>query len=833
MLMNEATGKKNISTKLTGSVMVRGSLLALAVSLGSAAHAQDQGSAAHAQDQGSAAQAQDQGEGGDGAVEQARSGGLGEIVVTARRREENLQDTPISVTAFSSEALELRQADTVGDIGRFAPNVSLEPVANISGSSASITTFIRGVGQTDFNITVDPGVGLYYDGVYVARTAGALLDLGDVQSIQILRGPQGTLFGKNTIGGAIIVNSIPPSNDFDLEGEIATGSFNRLDARGMINVPVSDRVAVRAVVGLRTRDGYQERLSDGGRQGNVDTLGGRIAIRAELTDDFKATLSFDANRRREQSAANTLLQVSEGFDVIGVAGGFPVTNGGFQSFFWNKVLQAPNCGPVGTPAPATVNCYGPHWFTNNIDKTWGTNRNLSNFDLWGTNLTLDWEIGSVDFKSITAYRETKAQFSFDFDGSPIPLGESFNNIDQKQFSQEFQLTGTLFDGVVDFTGGLYYLKEKATDSNLLTFAFADFVSGGDVDNDSYAAYLQATINVTDRFSITPGIRYTDETKRFDPSRQRITDDRTGGALLLLSRCFVRQTPIIPPDPALCPTPDTTLNPQGDNILSAVEVQTKASEWTPALSLDYKVTDQTLIYASYSKGFKSGGFTQRIFPPEPAATPFAPEFVESYEVGVKSELFDRRLRLNIAAFQADYTDIQIVVNEGIAPKVRNAGRARIRGIEVETQAKLADFLTIQGGFGYLDAYYREVSPTAAPVNVNSRFPQVPKWTASGSFDAELYKGDAGTLSLHGDWSYKGGHFKDAINTPALYQEGYSVFGANLSYELPGDNWDVRVGVTNLTDKRYLLGGYSDLQQTGATTGGYSRPREWFLKLRYRY
>lgn len=143
MLMNEATGKKNISTKLTGSVMVRGSLLALAVSLGSAAHAQDQGSAAHAQDQGSAAQAQDQGEGGDGAVEQARSGGLGEIVVTARRREENLQDTPISVTAFSSEALELRQADTVGDIGRFAPNVSLEPVANISGSSASITTFIR------------------------------------------------------------------------------------------------------------------------------------------------------------------------------------------------------------------------------------------------------------------------------------------------------------------------------------------------------------------------------------------------------------------------------------------------------------------------------------------------------------------------------------------------------------------------------------------------------------------------------------------------------------------------------------------------------------------
>lgn len=808
-------GSRKVGKGVFSTGLLRASVLAIAVSMGTVAHAQDQE------------------QNNDGAEAQDSSGGLSVIVVTARKREENLQETPISVTAFGAEALEQRQADTIGDVGRFAPNVSLDPVANISGSSASITTFIRGVGQTDFNITVDPGVGLYYDGVYVARTAGALLDLGDVQSIQILRGPQGTLFGKNTIGGAVIINSEQPSNYFELEGEIATGRFNRFDARGMINVPVSDRVAVRAVVGLRTRDGYQTRLSDGERQGNVDSLGGRIAIRAELTDNFTAALSFDANRRREESSANTLLEVSEGFDVIGMAGGFPVTNGGFQNFFWNKVLQAPNCGPVGTPAPATDNCYGPHWFTTDIDETWATNRNLSDFDLWGTNLTLDWDLGALSVKSITAYRETEAHFSFDFDGSPIPLGESFNNINQEQFSQELQFTGELFDDVVRYTAGLYYLKEKAVDDNLLTFAFADFVSGGAVDNDSYAAYLQATIQVTDRLSITPGIRYTDETKRFDPSRQRITDDRTGGALLLLSRCFVRQVPVIPPDPVACPTPDTTLNPLGDQILPAVEVETRAKEWTPAFSLDYQITDDTLFYASYSKGFKSGGFTQRIFPPEPAATPFAPEFVESYEVGLKNELFDRRLRLNIAAFQSDYTDIQIVVNEGIAPKVRNAGRARIRGFELEAQAQLADFLTVQGGLGYLDAYYREVSPTAAPVTVNSRFPNVPEWTASASFDAEVFSGDHGTLNLHGDWTYKSGHFKDAVNTATLYQEGYGVFGANFTYELPDDHWTLSAGVTNLTNERYLLGGYSDLQQTGATTGTYSRPREWFLKLRYRY
>lgn len=751
-----------------------------------------------------------------------QSDGLGVIVVTARKRNEDLQDTPISITAFSGEDLADRQVNNVGDLGRFAPNVSLEPVANISGSSASITTFIRGVGQTDFNITVDPGVGLYYDGVYIARTAGALLDLGDVQSVQILRGPQGTLFGKNTIGGAVIVNSNPPSDIFELEGELATGRFNRFDARGMINVPLSDRVAVRATVGLNTRDGYQRRLSDGGRHGNSDSLGGRIAIKAELTDTLTAQLSFDANRRREQSSANTLLEVNEG-----IAPGV----GGFQSFFWNKVLQGGQCGAVGAPAPDLPNCYTDQWLTNDIDETWAANRNVSDFDLWGTNLTVDWELGPVTVKSITAYREMESSFSFDFDGSPIPLGESFNNISQEQFSQEFQFTGSLFDDVVKYTAGLYYLKETGFDDNILNFAFADFVSGGDIDNDSYAAYLQFTVDVTDRLSITPGLRYTNETKRFDPSRQIISDDRTGGDLLLLSQCFVSSTPTIPPQPGC--VVDPTFNPGGNHILPAFEVSTTAKEWTPAVTIDYQITDEILGYASYSKGFKSGGFTQRIFPPEPAASRFAPEFVESYELGLKAELLDRRLRLNGAVFQSDYTDIQIVVNEGIAPKVRNAGVARIRGFELEAQALLADGIRFEGGVGYLDAYYRNVSPTATPVTVDSRFPNVPKWTASAALNADVIETDLGKLTLRGDWTYKGSHFKDAINTPLLLQKGYSVFGASATFEGIDEHWRLTAGVTNLGDKRYLLGGYSDLTQSSATTGTFSRPREWFLRVGFRY
>ncbi|WP_156521655.1 TonB-dependent receptor plug domain-containing protein, partial [Croceicoccus pelagius] len=237
--------------------------------------------AAHAQD---AATSEPQ-------AEEQQTGGLEEIIVTARKRAENLQETPVAITALTGGMLEERQVTNVAEVAKFAPNVNISPVANLSGSSATITSFIRGVGQTDFNITVDPGVGVYVDGVYVARSVGALLDMADIASVQVLRGPQGTLFGKNTIGGAIVVNSVEPQYDFDMKLEAATGRFNRADFKGIINVPLSDTLAMRAVASYETRDGYQKRLFDGGRQGNKDSFGGRIAFKWEPTDKLTVNLS--------------------------------------------------------------------------------------------------------------------------------------------------------------------------------------------------------------------------------------------------------------------------------------------------------------------------------------------------------------------------------------------------------------------------------------------------------------------------------------------------------------------------------------------------------------
>lgn len=748
-------------------------------------------------------------------VPEASQGGLEEIVVTARRRNENLQDTPISLVALSGEALEARQVVSVADVGRFAPNVSLEQGSSISGSSSSITAFIRGIGQTDFNLTIDPGVGIYVDGVYVSRSVGALLDTVDLDQVQVLRGPQGTLFGKNTIGGAIVLTSRRPSDAFELVAEATTGRYNRADGRVTLNVPAADWLKLRFSGSVQTRDGYVRRLFDGGRQGNKNSLSGRFQALVEPTESFSLLLSVDGTRTREQTIGTTLLAVDENAQ-------FP--------FFHNKIVNAAVCGPPGTPTPKNDVCYTDRWITGDPYSTWSGGPNYSDLDLWGVSLTAQYDFGSATLKSITAYRKLDSRFYLDVDQSPRIIDETANDYSQEQFSQEFQIAGIAFDARLNYLVGLYYLKEKGVDLNDLTFVIADFLSGGRVDNDSYAAFAQATFRVTEQFGVTLGGRYTSEKKRFAPD-QAILADRTGGGLLLLSRCFVRPVPVVPPQPGC--TADPALNPNGNLILPTEEREVSAEEFTPAVTLDYKVTDDILAYASYSRGFKSGGFTQRVFPPEPVTPSFDPEFVDSYEIGLKTQLFDRRVRLNLAAFHADYDDLQITVADGIAPKVRNAGRARIRGFEAELEIAATDRLRLQGGVGYTDAEYRQISPLAAPVTVDSKLPNAPRWTATANINFEAIRADWGGVTLNGDWSIKSGRYLEAVNDPRSFQPTYSVFGANATLRVLDERLSISAGATNLFDKRYLVTTYNNIGAQGHVQGTFARPREWFLRAKFRY
>lgn len=732
----------------------------------------------------------------------AQAPSLEEVIVTARKREESLQETPISVAAFPANVLEQRQATTIADIGRMTPNLSLESTSNNGGMSNSTNIFIRGVGQTDFTLTVDPGVGIYLDGVYISRAVGSLLDTADIKRVEVLRGPQGTLFGKNTIGGALVVTSAPPSEQLEGMLELTGGDFDRADVRGMISGPLTDDLAMRAAVSYQSRDGYVKRLADGQTMGDKNTLAGRWVAQYR-PENWVFTLALDATRGREEGAPVVLLRANESSMFAG---------------FHNFVLNAASCAPP--PSPAVPACYNGQWVTGDPYSTWATGVNYSDLDLWGAAFTAE-RSGAIDIKSITAYRDLESVYGYDNDASPLRVGEAAGSrYQQHQASHELQFSGDALDDRLKYILGLFYLKEEGTFRNLLSFSIADFISGGAIDNDSYAAFSQLTYALTDRLNVTLGGRYTHEKKRFTPN-QFILADRTGGSMRALS---CRNIPIDNPDCVL--------------VLPTAEVATTAKEFTPALTFDFQLAPDVLTYVNYSKGFKSGGFTQRVFPPLPQAPSFAPEFVESYEVGLKSELFERRLRLNLAAFYSDYSGIQLLVNRGIAPTVQNAGEARIQGFEVEYEAAVTERFSLSGGVGYTDAEYRSVSAGAATargpnnpgVQLHNELPNAAQWTATAGFSFDLLDTDRGRLSLRSDWFYKSDRYLDAINSPDMYQDAYDLLSASLTFVTADERWSIGGGATNLTNSTYLLSGYQDLDAIGGATGTFARPREWFARVR---
>ncbi len=728
---------------------------------------------------------------------------LEEITVTARKREENLQVTPIAVTAFSANALAERAVNNIADVGKFVPNVAFQSGSAISGSSTSVTIFIRGIGQTDFTEVIDPGVGVYVDGVYVSRSTGSLLDASDIANIEILRGPQGTLFGKNTIGGAVVVTTQKPKDYLEGSLEGVTGAYDRFDVNAMLNVPITDKFKIRASGTFQSRDGYVKRLTDDNYMGGQDRIGGRIVALLDATDDLSFNLSIDASRNHEGDLGTTLLASNP--------------NAFFASFY-NNVLSGANCS-VPT---SNLRCFSSNYITHNPYTTYNDSRNKSTLQLLGFSLTTTYNIeDDLTFKSITAYRRFEGTFDFDSSNSPLtPLDNTEDDYSDRQFSQELQLSGTGLNDKLKWVGGAFFLKEQGADRNNLVFSLANFLSGGFVDNDSYAGYVQGIYAITDDIHLTLGGRYTFEDKRFTPD-QYIKLDRTGGGLLGLSQLFI---------PA-------SENPNGNRILPLEQRTTMANEFTPAITIDYQLAQDVLAYASFSKGFKSGGFTQRVFPPLPQAPSFGPEYVDSYEVGFKTEWFDKKLRFNTAAFFTDYTAIQENTTIGIAPTTQNAGKANINGAEMETEYVATDWLRLNGGLGFTDANYRAIAPgaQAAGVLLGNRLPYVSKWSGTLGASADVWRGEIGVVSVRADGSYRSSYFPDAINSQILRQTGYATMNASATFETTDEQWSFTAGGTNITSTKYQIVGYSDLGAGGSGTASaaFARPSEWYLKAKYKF
>ena len=774
-------------------------------------------------------------------------GGIGDVVVTARRREESIQNVPISIAAFGGAALAERQIDSSDKLTQLAPNVQFSAVAPASGNSSSSAIFIRGVGQTDFLASTDPGVGFYVDGVYFARASGTAISLLDVQRVEVLRGPQGTLFGRNTIGGAIQVFSARPTFD-RISGNVGVtlGDYDRRDIRGVLNLPVGDTLAIRLAAIKRQRDGYVTNILNGRDFGDVNTFAGRASVLWKPTDSFQALLIGDYTRDDINGSPTVFggINTSAAFvrfaSVVAGCPGFALTT------------------PV-TPVPENTDrrCANNQYAALGPYRVASEAPSRSQLEMYGAGLTLQYDFGTMlTVKSITAYRETRPFSIRDADNTPLLILETVNSDNIKQFTQELQFLGETPGGRLKYQFGAYYFHE--TDFQFYPVFLPSQISpttgeelrvGGlnnnaSIKNESFAVFTQESFAITDKLNLTVGLRYTHDRKEATPSENAAASGygyinvgyNVAYPAPLAAQMVCLGAPRTVAAAAACTGSRTYLF---DPVLNA-----KAnSKFTPAATLQYQWTPEFMTYASYSQGFKSGGFNTRIVQPvisanAPTGREFLPQFdpeqVTSTEIGGKL-LIGRTLRLSAAAFRSKYKDIQIVVREGVAPVVRNAGRATINGFEVEGTVSPVGPLLINFGVGYTDFGYDSFTAALnagqaalAPgalgrVDIDDMQAYTPKWSLNGGFAYRIPLG-GGTLTPRVDASFRSKTYFDAPNTEQIAQNEYALVNVTLRYEAPGNRFSLAAGITNLTDKAYRGSGNSSLTaSSGYAEVTYGPPR----------
>jgi iron complex outermembrane recepter protein len=810
----------------------------------------------------------------------ADQGGIPEIVVTAQKRAENVQDVPIAISAFTSEALTERSVTSVASLSNIAPNVTLDAGTPFSGSSAVLSAYIRGIGANDFAFNIDPGVGIYLDGVYLARSVGANQDLPDVERIEVLKGPQGTLFGRNTIGGAISIVTHDPGKEFRFKGDVTTGRFGLIQTRGTVDIPLSDALSSSIAFSTKNRGGYLRRIAFPGASNfastpitsykaagyeniGLGTEGGdnswnlRGKLKFSNGGAFRATLTGDYSNVDQSQLANKLIAttpaVFAGTYNCAIAEPVPVgTNcgGGPPSFAYlggigglNTIFDNPTVYGVNSDANPANNRlpYDNRFVTNNIDTSYANGNNYSKLKAYGGALTLEYDLSdAVALKSITAYRELHWNVGMDVDGSPLNFLHTSFTMNQWQFSQEFQLLGSAMDKKLNYVLGAYYFKEAGDLHDYVTFAEGLLQVDGpnDLATKNYAFFGQVDWKLTEQLGITVGGRYTHEDKSFEGFQS----DANGLTYKILN--FLAGIGAGPPACA-------NINPITDACRIAAGfpnagqplryyvagTQKKVfNNFSPKIGVQYHPNDDVMVYASWSKGYKTGGWTTRLSNPLPTAPDFGPEKATTYELGLKSTLIDRRLQVNAALFQTEYKGIQLNFQQGVSPTIQNAGDARIKGFEIEVTAAPTDAFTINGSIGYLDAKYTNVllparvaaNPFQAGVFPGGELPKTPKWKFNISPRYELRMGNGGKIIALADYTHTSSLWNDTERAFLLQRPSTDILNGSIAYREPNDHWDITLGMTNITDTRYLVTGQAQIAG-GQFYGTYSRPREWYAKL----
>jgi len=773
-----------------------------------------------------------------GGDQTASTGGLEEIVVSAQRRTENLQTTPIAITAISGHSLEVRNLDNVSDVGAFVPNTVLAPLG--AGWGATMAAFIRGIGLGDNILSFEPGVPIYVDDVYIGRPQGSIFDLLDLERVEVLRGPQGTLFGKNAEGGTVRLISVKPQGDNTGSASLTFGKFNRLEARAMADVSLVDEfLYARFSFSSKKADGYfknfdyvcvngpgslgtlQPAIAPGSNcvtstQGDENVQSGRAAFRFLINPAVEFNLTADITIQNQEGPADkyTVIDGTNGLN----AGWGALTYAGFG---------VPTAGPaayIGKPIS-----YDSRFITNNLYSGYGnygtdpiSGRNVPNInDLnhWGVAGTLDWKLtDNINLKSVTAFREFRNQYGRDSDGSPLSENSTYDDAFHQQFTQEITLTGKA--GPVDWATGAFYYHANDSDRGYDVLypctVQNPFVCIHEQDNyveqltKNWAVFAHGVWHVGGPFSVTGGARYTSDEK-----------DAT---------IFITNF-----DPLIVGT--------AGNV-NGQFVPLKTTHVDYDISLNYQVTDSLMTYVRYSTGFKGGGFSPR--PADALQTlPFKPEFLRTAELGEKSEWFNQRVRFNADFFYSRYLDQQTFAQQ-LDPlginwfRTENAGTARIWGLEGELQAEPFEAFRVDGSFGYvnyllLDNGGNKLLFTGSQCNGETCYsPRTPKFTGALGMQY-TFPVPGGKLTPRFDEAYQSkiyfvtnnGCFTTTSNVGCGTgaQGAYGLLNARLTFNPDGKSWEVALWGRNLTDKGYFWGKLSLISFFGREQGNVAPPLEW--------
>ncbi|MFC6634341.1 TonB-dependent receptor [Microbulbifer taiwanensis] len=764
---------------------------------------------------------------------------LEEVVVTARKRSESLQDIPVAVSALTGDSLREKGISQVTDLTGHVPNLKFDVQPQSGGSAARI--FVRGIGQSDFNIAFDPGVGTYVDGIYMGRSQGGVFGLVDIERIEVLRGPQGTLFGKNATGGAINVITAKPSEEAGARVEMRVGNHQRLDAKAVADIPLVDDVLLsRVSLASKRAEGYTENIFLGKKNSDDEELAGRVQLLWMPSDGVEVSLShdrFDVN----EGTVGYECRVTTGTDSL--LGG--LIDAAFPTFYSDCAADADN-----------------GW-----DKFESGDYSQSQVASAMSAMTLDWAASEdLSIKWITGHRQLDSLVSgeSDYTRHPVSSTRGYTDVTVETFSQELQFSWTALDGRLSWVGGLYYFREDAHDSDTASnLPYPDALLGGvlpvealsmvtesdpaniahrplnsisevQLDTLSYAAFSQLSYDMTDRLGLTLGLRRTVEERE-----AQVLGYCPPSSLASLE--FMRNA-LGPWVPSPCQGQVTLLDGSTNSTLFATSGDETFTNLSPMASASYRWHDDLMTYLTYSEGFKSGGFNVRNR--ERGNTPvFDPETVSSLEWGLKSTWFERALKLNLAVFWNDYSDMQIPgmvastdAGGSTVFRIENAADATTKGVELEMVAFPTPQLMLSGSIGYIDAAYDDFTvphplvPGLTLDRSDDDFSHTPEWQfqLGGQYSVPL--AEMGELQLRAHYYRQA---ETRLGVQGANAEAYGLLDGRIVFVSADETLELGLWGRNLTDERYI----ASISPLGVALGVdgyfYGEPRSYGLELAYRY